>query len=42
MKKTILITTALLSLGIAPLLSGCFNGGNDAPQREELIHRAPS
>jgi len=38
MKKIILITTALLSLGIAPLLSGCFNGGNDAPQREELIH----
>jgi len=37
MKKTVLLATALLALGAAPLLSGCLNSGNDAPQREELI-----
>ena len=37
MKKTVLLVTALLALGTAPLLSGCLNSGNDAPQREELI-----
>ena len=37
MKKTVLLSAALISLGTAPLLSGCLNSGNDAPQREELI-----
>ena len=37
MKKTVLLATALLALGAAPLLSGCLNSGNNAPQREELI-----
>jgi len=37
MKKTLLLATALLSLGTAPLLAGCLNSGNDTPQREELI-----
>ena len=37
MKKTILLATALLSLGAAPLLSGCLGSGSDVPQREELI-----
>ena len=37
MKKTILVATALFSLGTTPLLSGCLNSGNDAPQREDLI-----
>lgn len=37
MKKTILLATTLLSIGAAPLLSGCLNSGSEAPQREELI-----
>ena len=37
MKKTILLATALLSIGSTSLLSGCLNSGSDVPQREELI-----
>ncbi len=37
MKKTLLLATALLSFGTAPLLSGCLGSGSDAPQRETLI-----
>jgi len=37
MKKTLLFTIAVLSIGTAPLLSGCLNSGGDVPQREELI-----
>ena len=37
MKKTILLATALFSIGAAPLLSGCLGSGADIPQREELI-----
>jgi len=37
MKKTVLLAAALFSLGTAPLLSGCFGSGNNAPEREELI-----
>ena len=37
MKKTVLFTTALLSLAAMPALSGCLGSGSDIPQREELI-----
>ncbi len=37
MKKTILLATALLSLGASPLLSSCLGSGADIPDREELI-----
>jgi uncharacterized protein (DUF885 family) len=37
MKKTILLATALLAFGAAPMVSGCFNSGSDIPQREDLI-----
>ena len=37
MKKSILLATALFSLGTAPILSGCLNSGTDVPQREELV-----
>ena len=37
MRKTVLLATALLSFGSAPLLSGCLDSGKDVPQREELI-----
>lgn len=37
MKKTLFLAAALLSVGAAPLLSGCLNSGTDAPQRDELI-----
>ena len=37
MKKTVLTAAALLSLGAAPLLTGCFNAGTDAPLRQTLI-----
>ena len=37
MKKTVLLATALLSIGATPLLSGCLGSGADIPQREELI-----
>lgn len=39
MKKSILLATALLSLGTAPLLAGCLNSGTDVPQREELVEQ---
>lgn len=39
MKKTVLLATALLSIGAAPLLSGCLDSGADIPQREELIEQ---
>jgi len=37
MKKSLLLATTLLSLGLSPLLSGCFNSGTDTPHREQLI-----
>lgn len=37
MKKTLFLATALLSIGSAPLLSGCLDSGADIPQREALI-----
>jgi len=37
MKKTILLATAFIAFGAAPLLSGCLNSGSDIPEREELI-----
>ena len=37
MKKTILLATAFIAFGTAPLLSGCLNSGSDIPEREELI-----
>ncbi len=37
MKKTILLATALLSIGTTPLLSGCLDSGSNVPQREDLI-----
>jgi uncharacterized protein (DUF885 family) len=37
MKKTLLLATALLSIGTTSLLSGCLGSGADIPQRESLI-----
>ncbi len=37
MKKTLLLATALLTIGATPLLSGCLGSGADIPQREALI-----
>jgi len=37
MKKTVLLATALFSIGAASLLSGCLDSGNNAPQRAELV-----
>jgi len=37
MKKTILLTSAILSLSLSPLLSSCLDSGADIPDREELI-----
>ena len=37
MKKTLLLATALLSIGATPLLSGCLGSGADIPQREDVI-----
>ncbi|MEP4051921.1 MAG: DUF885 domain-containing protein [Litorimonas sp.] len=37
MKKATLLATALLTIGMTPLLSACLDSGADIPQREELI-----
>ena len=37
MKKTALLATALLSLGVTPLLSACLDSGAEITQREDLI-----
>lgn len=39
MKKTLLLATALLSIGASPLLSGCLGSGADIPQREKIIEQ---
>lgn len=37
MKKSVLLATALLSIGTSPLLTACLGSGADIPQREEVI-----
>ena len=37
MKKTILLATALLSAGAAPLLTACLGSNTDIPHRQDLI-----
>jgi len=37
MEKTLLLVTALISIGMAPVLTACIPGGSDVPQRADLI-----
>ena len=37
MKKTVLLASTLLFMGVTPLLSGCLDSGADIPQRGDLI-----